>query len=186
MSTDSTEIAQTVQCFSKKINVHMRSNSSSGDQSSSIESIKEFLLDHEGKGVTCSANSTSNLTIRKLFADVKAVALIQCTSPFLRAGDLCLAHEKMLAGFSSVFSAFKDTHLSWSQDRISGNLMPVNFDPKERPRRQDITGKMLCCDMGKESLNFLLFKFPRKVLRIWSLLLRNTAAYHRRWSSSKP
>lgn len=50
------------------------------------------------------------------FAEVDVVALIQCTSPFLKASFLAEAYSKMMdGGYDSVFSVTRDYKLRWKE-----------------------------------------------------------------------
>lgn len=50
------------------------------------------------------------------FAEVDIVALIQCTSPFLKASFLAEAYSKMMdGGYDSVFSVTRDYKLRWKE-----------------------------------------------------------------------
>jgi N-acylneuraminate cytidylyltransferase len=77
------------------------------------------------------------------FAEVDVVALIQCTSPFLKASFLAEAYSKMMdGGYDSVFSVTRDYKLRW-KELPDGGVEPLNFNPKRRPRRQDWDGELL-------------------------------------------
>lgn len=82
-----------------------------------------------------------SLSHAPLASDFDVIALIQCTSPCLKANYLQQAHLKMLDGFDSVFSAYHDDKLRWQLR--GGQLQAVNFNPFARPRRQDLAGKLL-------------------------------------------
>lgn len=90
------------------------------DDTPSIVSVQEFL------------NST---------IDVENIALIQTTSPFLREGYLKQAIEKFETK-DCVFSATRSFKLRW-QVADDGKLKAINFNPAQRPRRQDWSGELI-------------------------------------------
>jgi CMP-N-acetylneuraminic acid synthetase len=50
------------------------------------------------------------------FAEVDVVAVIQCTSPFLKASFLAEAYSKMVDGsYDSVFSVTREYKLRWKE-----------------------------------------------------------------------
>jgi len=50
------------------------------------------------------------------FPEVHVVALIQCTSPFLKASFLAEAYGKMMdGGYDSVFSVTREYKLRWKE-----------------------------------------------------------------------
>jgi len=66
------------------------------------------------------------------------VVLLQPTSPLRRPGDVQNAIDLLLAeNADSLFSAFRASSFVW---RVTADaVVPVNYDPAERPRRQDMT-----------------------------------------------
>ncbi|XP_046440551.1 N-acylneuraminate cytidylyltransferase A-like isoform X2 [Daphnia pulex] len=119
--------------------VHRRSAETSSDGATSLEAINEFLASHP---------------------EVDVVALIQCTSPFVRVAHLNEAIAKMTAGCcDSVFSVTRSHSLRWMQlaepkieSSSSGSgratvdaaeIRAVNFDPHCRPKRQDWNGDLV-------------------------------------------
>lgn len=103
------------------MNVHWRDPSTALDTTSSIESVREFLKHHQNVG---------------------RLALIQCTSPFIGVQYLRQAVKKFKKKLC-VFSAVKSYKLRWARDKKSGKILPINFDFKKRPRRQDCDGKQI-------------------------------------------
>ncbi|XP_063233598.1 N-acylneuraminate cytidylyltransferase A [Bacillus rossius redtenbacheri] len=70
------------------------------------------------------------------------LALVQCTSPFLRVKFLEQAYQLMVSRcYDSVFSVTREFKLRWMDD--GGEVRPVNFDPGKRPRRQDWRGELV-------------------------------------------
>ncbi|XP_014251154.1 N-acylneuraminate cytidylyltransferase A [Cimex lectularius] len=117
VSTDHEEIAKEAE--KNGANVHWRKPFTTLDEASSSIAVKEFIQSHSEIGI---------------------VGLIQCTSPFLRVSHLREAYDKLLVGYHSVFSVTRDHKLRW---RIEDNIIePDNFDPYNRPRRQDWDGEL--------------------------------------------
>ncbi|XP_031353258.1 N-acylneuraminate cytidylyltransferase isoform X2 [Photinus pyralis] len=111
VSTDNFAIYE--EAIKNDVNVHWRSAKSATDEAPSILAVQEFLIDHPY---------------------IDAVALVQCTSPFLKGTYLQQA-AMLLSGSDCVFSVTRSHNLRWKT--IEGELVPLNFDPKRRPRRQD-------------------------------------------------
>ncbi|XP_059613060.1 N-acylneuraminate cytidylyltransferase [Phlebotomus argentipes] len=118
VSTDNDLIALEARTVSK-IFVHHRPESEALDTTSSIESVQEFLHHHP---------------------EIENVALIQCTSIFLRETYLELAYE-LFQKSDCVFTVTKSHKLRWKFS--NSQLLPINFDPTKRPRRQDWDGELL-------------------------------------------
>ncbi|KAG8264212.1 N-acylneuraminate cytidylyltransferase A [Homalodisca vitripennis] len=120
VSTEDKEIAE--EALRAEANVHERPRSVAEDNTTSIEAVREFVDRHP---------------------DVKLVGLVQCTSPFIKAEWLrqaCL----MIAtqGYDSVFSATRQKGLRWKPAE-NGTVKEVNFNARDRPRRQDWHGDLV-------------------------------------------
>ncbi|XP_065361989.1 N-acylneuraminate cytidylyltransferase [Calliphora vicina] len=88
------------------------------DHSSSLEAVREFLYKH---------------------TFVKKFALFQCTSVFLKEKYIVEAFNKFKS-CPCVFAAKRSHKLRWKQ--LGHNLiLPLNFNPTQRPRRQDWEGE---------------------------------------------
>ncbi len=62
--------------------------------------------------------------------------LLQATSPLTRAADVDAAVARFReGGFDSLLSVVPQTRFLWRQD--GDDAVPVNYDPADRPRRQD-------------------------------------------------
>ncbi|KAK3860892.1 hypothetical protein Pcinc_033092 [Petrolisthes cinctipes] len=99
--------------------VHRRASYTATDDASSLCAVQEFLKCHP---------------------EVCMVCLVQCTSPFLRPHYLQAGVARLVAGdLDSVFSVTRKRLLRWSE----GNpTQALNFDPRQRPRRQDWDGEL--------------------------------------------
>ncbi len=119
IATDSLEIEETVKSFSfDKVKVYRRDKKNAEDTSSTESVILEYL-------------SKSNLSNKDCFI------LIQATSPLLIKNDI----EKGLNIFNendSVLSCVKSKRFLWSDKG-----KPLNYDYKNRPRRQDFAGFLM-------------------------------------------
>ena len=111
-----TKLIQTVQ---DRVNVHWRDPKYAQDKSSSIDAVQEFIKSHP---------------------KVNNLALIQCTSPFITRKYLRKAIKEFLKRHCT-FSVFRSFKLRWTHDEESNKILPINFDYKRRPRRQDWRGE---------------------------------------------
>ncbi|XP_045030767.1 N-acylneuraminate cytidylyltransferase A isoform X3 [Daphnia magna] len=125
--------------------IHRRSAESSSDGASSLDAINEFLDSHSA--------ATNVLPPGPTALEVDVVALIQCTSPFVRVAHLNEALAKMTSGcYDSVFSVTRSHSLRWTQLEPNETevdvanteeIRAVNFDPHCRPKRQDWNGDLV-------------------------------------------
>ncbi|XP_058812236.1 N-acylneuraminate cytidylyltransferase [Topomyia yanbarensis] len=143
VSTDDDRIANEVYSAfpGNQTLVHIRPPEVAQDHTTSIESTQEFLSKHR---------------------EIENVALVQCTSPFLTVKYLEEAFPKFQQSsqVDCVFSVVRSFKLRWTfgtADGVSSSskLIPLNFDPARRPRRQDWTGELVEAGM---------FYFARRTL----------------------
>lgn len=89
VSTDSNAIAQ--EAYRNNVNVHYRSEYSARDEATSVESIQEFLSGHP---------------------NIKNIALIQCTSVFLKENYLDAAVKRFMSNthVDCVFSVYRSIY----------------------------------------------------------------------------
>ncbi len=115
VSTDSDVIGGEVESFAfKNVEVISRSPHTAGDTASTESAMLEFATTHE-------------------FTDI---LLIQATSPLLNAVHLTAGIEKYLSSASdSLLSVVRQKRFIWSDDGKA-----ANYDPQNRPRRQDWGG----------------------------------------------
>jgi len=111
------QIARNLECEnSDKICVISRSEESATDTASTEFAMLEFATNYEFENIV----------------------LIQATSPLLRASDLDKGFEKFTQnGVDSVLSAVRQKRFIW-QEGVTAT--PQNYDPNNRPRRQDFSG----------------------------------------------
>ncbi|XP_053684724.1 N-acylneuraminate cytidylyltransferase [Sabethes cyaneus] len=145
VSTDDNRIGDAVQVAfpGDRIQLHFRSGEFARDQSTSIESTQEFLSKHP---------------------EIANVALVQCTSPFLRSQYLAEACRKFHRSVDCVFSAVRSFQLRWRMQPADEKMVPLNFDPRSRPRRQDWDGELVEAGM---------FYFARRSLILMEGIFQN-------------
>ena len=121
IATDSEEIKKVVLGFGfSKVEVYDRNSENSTDSASTesvmLEYIKSVGLNDDDKFI-----------------------LIQATSPMLKSEHIDGMYKKLLeSGAESIFSAVREKQFHWF---IEGeNVRPVNYDYRNRPRRQDFEG----------------------------------------------
>ncbi|MDR2590986.1 MAG: acylneuraminate cytidylyltransferase family protein [Oscillospiraceae bacterium] len=122
VSTDCEKIADTVREFNlQKVIVIGRSVESATDTASTEIVMLEFARDY-------------------MF---KIICLLQSTTPLVTAEDL----EEGFKTFNqenvdSVISVVNQKHFIW-EEKEDGFSIPINFDYKQRPRRQDYNGYLV-------------------------------------------
>ncbi|KAI5727511.1 hypothetical protein M8J77_003216 [Diaphorina citri] len=120
VSTDHESIAREARLSGAR--VHSRSLESATDEASSLLAVKEFTYHHP---------------------EIPAIALFQCTSPFLTLFPIEQAYSMMTnLGYDSVFSVTRSYKLRW-QYNLDFSVSPLNFDHAHRPRRQDWEGELV-------------------------------------------
>uniref|UniRef100_A0A3B5LC42 N-acylneuraminate cytidylyltransferase n=1 Tax=Xiphophorus couchianus TaxID=32473 RepID=A0A3B5LC42_9TELE len=113
VSTDHDEIKEVAKSW--KVEVHPRSEKVSSDDSTSLETIQEFLEKHPEVTVVCN---------------------IQATSPCLHPFHIKNALKKITEDrYDSVFSVVRRYQFRWKE--------PENLNPAKRPRRQDWNGELV-------------------------------------------
>lgn len=121
VATDSDKIKNTVLEFGfNKVEVYDRDPANAQDTSSTesvmIEYINKAGLNYEDKFV-----------------------LIQATSPLLKAEHIDGMYEKLISsGADSIFSGVREKQFHWIE--TPDGIKPVNYNPQNRPRRQDFNG----------------------------------------------
>ncbi|XP_075711750.1 N-acylneuraminate cytidylyltransferase [Rhinoderma darwinii] len=148
VSTDSDEIEKVAKDYGAQ--VHRRSADVSKDNTSSLETIQEFLQHHP---------------------EVDIVGNIQATSPCLHPEDLIQVVDMIRAqGYDSVFSVVRHHLFRWREVEAAGEAaVPENLNPACRPRRQDWRGELY--ENGS-------FYFATKELIVRGLLQGGKMAYY--------
>lgn len=118
VSTDSQEIKKVVEDYNHpKVEVISRSIEVSTDTSSTESVMLEYSFN----------NAYDN------------ILLLQATSPLTSTNDINRAFEEYYSKrYDSILSVVKQKRFIWEKG-LNG-LIPVNYDPSKRPRRQDFEG----------------------------------------------
>lgn len=115
LSTDSDLIKDVVEGFGfNKVEVVSRSSETADDKATSESALIEFANKYEFDNVV----------------------FLQATSPFTASSDIDGALDKFLAGkYGALISVVKNHQFIWN---VEGE--PLNYNPQNRPRRQDWDG----------------------------------------------
>jgi CMP-N-acetylneuraminic acid synthetase len=117
VSTDSREIEDVVKSLNLGVNVIRRPPEHATDEASTEAVMLHFMEQ----------------------VDFDVLVTIQATSPLLQASHLDEALEKFRAeDLDSMLSAVRTTRFFWNEDGT-----PINYDPLNRPRRQDFPGTLM-------------------------------------------
>lgn len=121
VATDSDKIKSTVLSFGfEKTEIYDRNPDNAQDTSSTESVMIEYI-------------NYANLN-----PDAKFV-LIQATSPLLKAEHIDGMFEKLSStGADSIFSGVREKQFHWIE--TPEGIKPVNYNPQNRPRRQDFQG----------------------------------------------
>ncbi|MCF6331262.1 MAG: acylneuraminate cytidylyltransferase family protein [Sulfurimonas sp.] len=121
VATDCNEIVEVVEEFNfSKVNIYIRDKQNAQDESSTEAVMLEFL------------NKNS-------FKDDDLFMLVQATSPTTTTYDFDNAIKKLKElEKDSLLSVVREKKFFWGDDE-----KPINYDYKNRPRRQDFNGVLL-------------------------------------------
>jgi CMP-N-acetylneuraminic acid synthetase len=121
VSTDDDEIAAvTEQCGAK---VHRRAPETATNTASTESALIDFVDAHPDYDILC---------------------LIQATSPLVMPEDFQKGLQTMeKAGADSLVTAVRTHRFLWSVDSATGLATAKNYDPVNRPRRQDWNGELI-------------------------------------------
>lgn len=123
VATDSEKIAETaLQIKDPKLEIFRRSPENCTDTASTESAMLEY------------AEKVSDFT---------HMLLVQATSPLLRKEHL---HDAIggykNSGKDSMISFVRQFQFAWKEES-NGSVVPVNYDPLRRPRRQDFSGLLI-------------------------------------------
>lgn len=121
LMSDSVKIRDCVQCFCSRPRFYaIDRKSENATNVASMESvILEFAEDHT----------------------FETLILIQATSPLLTSSDINRGIEYYKSNVvDSVLSVVHQKRFIWKVNSITGNANPINYDYKNRPRRQEFDG----------------------------------------------
>lgn len=117
ISTDSHEIAELVNNLSLGVHIIMRPAEYATDEASTESVMLHFMSQ----------------------VDFDVLVTIQATSPLLTAHDLDAALEQLQGqDLDSMLTAVRTKRFFWNDDST-----PINYDPLNRPRRQDFRGTLM-------------------------------------------
>jgi N-acylneuraminate cytidylyltransferase len=121
VATDCTEISEVVESFGfLKVKIYMRDKENAQDESSTEAVMLEFLNKYK-------------------FKDEDLFMLVQATSPITQSEDFDGGIEELIRSKKdSLLSVVEEKRFFWDKDGKS-----LNYDYKNRPRRQDFDGYML-------------------------------------------
>ena len=119
VASDSEDIISVVEGFKlSKVVIYRRSNENAQDHSTSESIMLEYI-------------NFAKLDLSDVFM------LVQATSPFTKSNDFSNG-LKMMSSYDTVFSCAKIKRFIWDKDSN-----PLNYDFKNRPRRQDFDGTFM-------------------------------------------
>lgn len=121
IATDSDEIKKVVKSFNfSKLEVYDREPQNAQDTSSTESVMVEYIK-------------------KSSLGDNDKFILIQATSPLLKSNHIDEMYEKLLnSDADSIFSGVREKQFHWIET-LQG-VEPINYDYKNRPRRQDFNG----------------------------------------------
>ena len=94
------------------------------------------LFDRSPDTATDTASSESVMLEYLQQAEFDVLSLVQATSPLTEAHHFVEAKQEFESGkFDSLLTAVEVKRFLWTRDGV-----PVNYDPKTRPRRQELEG----------------------------------------------
>lgn len=121
LATDSEEIKKIVLGFEfPKVEIYDRDSVNAQDHSPTESVMLEFL-------------KKNNYELNDNFF------LIQATSPLLQSNDIDTMYQQFInSDADSIFSGVREKQFHWIE--IDEQVKPINYDYKNRPRRQDFKG----------------------------------------------
>lgn len=97
------------------------------------------VVDRAPENATDTASSESVMQELASRIDCDVLALIQATSPLTRADDFRSARTRFeVEGLDSLLTGVEVKRFFWRHDG-----QPLNYDPAQRPRRQDFAGSVM-------------------------------------------
>jgi YrbI family 3-deoxy-D-manno-octulosonate 8-phosphate phosphatase len=101
-----------------------------------------FTTSRSAATATDTATTESAMIEFAQRTEFDSMVLIQATSPLLRAQHLAEAiHHFQESGADSLVSVVRQKRFTWSIR--DGRAVPANYDPRQRPRRQDFEGYLV-------------------------------------------
>jgi N-acylneuraminate cytidylyltransferase len=105
-------------------------------------SSKLFCIGRSSGTATDEASTESVMLEFAQSYEFNNIVLIQATNPFITSNDLDNAIEKYQnGGYDSILSVVRQKRFIWQQ--IGGFGKPLNYEPTQRPRRQEFDGYLV-------------------------------------------
>ena len=112
-----------------------------------INESKDLALVHKRSQINSRSISSSESAVEEvindfpdLFNNQVLIYLVQCTSPFLNAGNLSESYKLIksnLNKFNCLLSGYYFNKFIWEKEKKSQSWLPLNYNPQKRPRSQD-------------------------------------------------
>jgi len=121
LATDSDKIIEIANQFNiSKLEIYKRKPENAQDSSSTESAMIEYI-------------NYADLSFDDIFF------LIQATSPLLKSSDIDSMYKIFKENnYDSIFSGVREKQFKWIE--LDNEIRPVNYDYKNRPRRQDFRG----------------------------------------------
>ena len=104
---------------------------------------KVEAIERDPKTATDTASTESALLDFAQRKDFEIMVVIQATSPLLTGADLDRGCKLFESGqFDSVISVVRESKFLWSE-QPDGSIVPDNYNPANRPRRQNFEGVLV-------------------------------------------
>ena len=117
------------------------------DSKDIINESKDLALVHKRSQINSRSISSSESAVEEvindfpdLFNNQVLIYLVQCTSPFLNAGNLSESYKFIksnLNKFNCLLSGYYFNKFIWEKEKNSQSWLPLNYNPQKRPRSQD-------------------------------------------------
>ncbi len=99
------------------------------------DKVKAFLRSEESASDTASTEFAMLEFCESINFNFDVFCLLQATSPFTKRENINACLDKLSDGYDSALTVVKTHRFLWDKD---GNS--INYNPQERPRRQDFDG----------------------------------------------
>ncbi len=100
--------------------------------------VKALLRSDESASDTASTEMAMLEFCDEIGYDFDVFCLLQATSPFTRCNDINACLDKLEGEFDSALTVVNTHRFLWNEDGT-----PINYNPLERPRRQDFDGLLV-------------------------------------------
>lgn len=100
--------------------------------------VKALKRSEESSSDTASTEFAMLEFCESINYDFDVFCLLQATSPFTKSENINACLNKLNDGFDSVHTVVNTHRFLWNEDG-----KPINYNPNERPRRQDFDGLLI-------------------------------------------